>query len=98
MPRIVVSLRSVFLIYKIDRIPFLGDSLYLEFLSRLNWTLAASGPAHMKLHSSFGVRIRATIDNFSHETHEKTRNIIFIFVRFRGFRGQQYSIQEIQDS
>ena len=44
---------------------------------------------HMKLHFSYGARIRATTDNVSHETHEKTRNIIF-FVQFRGFRGHQY--------
>ena len=50
----------------------------------------------MKLHSRGGTRIRAKTDNFSHETHEKTRNIIFIFVRFRGFRGQQYLINEIK--
>ena len=55
----------------------------------------ASGGAYMKLHSSCGARIRAKTDNFSHETHEKTRNIIFIFVRFRGFRGHQYPIKEI---
>jgi hypothetical protein len=31
-------------------------------------------------HSSDGARIRAKADNYSHETLEKTRNIIFIFV------------------
>jgi hypothetical protein len=50
----------------------------------------------MKLHCSRGALSRATTDNFSHETHEKTRNIIFIFVRFRGFRGQQDNIRQIK--
>jgi hypothetical protein len=30
--------------------------------------------------SGGGPRISATTDDYSHETHEKTRNIIFIFV------------------
>ena len=45
---------------------------------------------------SGSARLKATTDNFSHETHEKTRNIIFIFVRFRGFRGQPYLIKKIK--
>ena len=31
-------------------------------------------------HSSGDARIRVTIDDYSHQTHEKTRNIVFIFV------------------
>ena len=34
----------------------------------------------MKLHPSIGARIRVITDNYSHETHEKTRNIIYIIV------------------
>ena len=37
------------------------------------------GP-YMKLHFSGGARIRATTDDYCHETHEKTRNTILIFV------------------
>ena len=54
------------------------------------------GITYMKLRCSSGARFRATGDNYSHETHEKTRNIIFIFVPFRGFRGHQYPIKEIK--
>jgi hypothetical protein len=32
--------------------------------------------SYTKLHSSSGARIRVTIDNYSHQTHEKTLNII----------------------
>ena len=62
----------------------------VSFLIRLAVFLAR-GTARVKLHSSCDARIRATTDDFSHETHEKTRNSIFIFVQFRGFRGRQYS-------
>ena len=34
----------------------------------------------MKLHPSIGARIRVITDDYSHETHEKTRNIIYIIV------------------
>jgi hypothetical protein len=50
----------------------------------------------MKLHFGDGAGISARTDEYSHETHEKTRNFIFISVRFRGFRGQQYPLQLIQ--
>jgi hypothetical protein len=54
---------------------------------RLAGFFLARGGAYMKLPSIGGARIRATTDDFSHETHEKTRKNIYIFVRFRGFRG-----------
>ena len=38
-------------------------------------------------HSSDGTRIRVTIDDYGHETHEKTRKIIFILVQLTGFSG-----------
>jgi hypothetical protein len=31
-------------------------------------------------YSSGGARNRATTDDYSHETHEKTQNVIFTFV------------------
>jgi len=34
----------------------------------------------VKLHPSVGARIRVITDNYSHETHGKTRNIIYIIV------------------
>ena len=74
----------------------MAERIRSKFLFRSDWTPAASRAARVKLHSSCGARIRATTDNISHETHEKTRNIIFIFVPFRGFRGQQYFIKEIK--
>ncbi len=46
----------------------------------------------MRLHSSGGARIRAITEVYSHQSYKKTQNIIFIFVYFRGFRGQQYPI------
>ena len=30
---------------------------------------------HIKLHSNDGTRIRVTIEDYSHETHEKTRKL-----------------------
>jgi len=36
--------------------------------------------SRMVLHFSAGARIRATTDDYIHETHEKTRNTILIFV------------------
>jgi hypothetical protein len=50
-----------------------------QFLFRSDWTLAASGAARVKLHPGGWARIRAKTDNYSHQTHEKTRNIILYF-------------------
>ena len=41
---------------------------------------ASLGFAPVKLHSSGDAGIRVTLNYYSHETHDKTRNIIVIFV------------------
>ena len=43
-------------------------------------SLSAFGRNTVKLHPSIGTRIRVITDDYSHETHEKTRNIIYIIV------------------
>ena len=71
-------------LFKIDRIHSFDVRCWMfdvhQFLFRSDWTLVASGRAHMKLDSGIVARIRVKIDENSHDTQEKVRNTIFIFV------------------
>ena len=50
----------------------------------------------MKHHQGGGTRIRAVTVDYSHEPHEKTRNINFSFMIIHRYHDQKYPLLEIK--